>query len=254
MKRCYFAYNWKDEKLDGMLKFLKKRIENISNGEIEVIYDKESFKLSENFVEKEKLILESDSIIIFFSPLYKETVETEIDANRGVYREYKHILKAKEQGIAAIIPTIIKGDEKKAITSDFRENIAAKFDIDTVYAGKRGVSIKQEVKAKIEVLARKVVKETELANRQRDYTFDSREDAMERLFGQSSANKKLPHKCMYKTDAYESVFSQSRKYVIGRKGSGKTTFFELLEKSDAKKFYEKYKVLILLKLYYKYNA
>lgn len=243
MKRCYFAYNWKDEKLDGMLKFLKKRIENISNGEIEVIYDKESFKLSENFVEKEKLILESDSIIIFFSPLYKETVETEIDANRGVYREYKHILKAKEQGIAAIIPTIIKGDEKKAITSDFRENIAAKFDIDTVYAGKRGVSIKQEVKAKIEVLARKVVKETELANRQRDYTFDSKEDAMERLFGQSSANKKLPHKCMYKTDAYESVFSQSRKYVIGRKGSGKTTFFELLEKSDAKKFYEKYKVL-----------
>lgn len=243
MKRCYFAYNWQDEKLEGLLKFLKKRIETISNGEIEVIYDKESFTLSENFVEKEKMILESDSIIIFFSPLYKKTVETEIDANRGVYREYKHILKAKEQGVAAIIPTIIRGDENNAITSDSRENIAAKFDIDTIFEGKKGISIKQEVKQNIEVLARKVVKETELANRQRDYEFDSREEAMERLFGQTNANNKLPHKCMYRTDAYESVLSQSRKYVIGRKGSGKTTFFELLEKSDAKKFSEKYKVL-----------
>ncbi|MBD5532024.1 MAG: hypothetical protein HDQ98_07480 [Lachnospiraceae bacterium] len=243
MKKCYFAYNWKDEKLDEFLRFLKKRIEAISNCEIEVIYDKESFTVSENFVEKEKMILESDSIIIFFSPLYKKTVETEIDENRGVYREYRHILKAKEQGVAAIIPTIIRGDEKNAITSDFRENIAAKFDVDTVYEGKRGISIKKEVKMDMEVLARKVVKETELANRQRDYEFDSREIAMERLFGKSNADNRLPHKCMYKTDAYESVLSQSRKYVIGRKGSGKTTFFELLEKSDAKKFSEKYKVL-----------
>lgn len=243
MKKCYFAYNWKDEKLNCLLKFLKKRIETISNGEIEVIYDKESFTLSDDFVEKEKLILESDSIIIFFSPLYKKTVETQIDENRGVYREYRHILKAKEQGIAAIIPTIIKGDERDAITSDFRKNIAAKFNVNTMYEGKRGISIKKEVKMDVEVLARKIVKETVLASRQRDYKFDSKEDAMERLFGQSNADNKLPHKCMYKTDAYESVLSQSRKYVIGRKGSGKTTFFELLEKSDAKKFAEKYKVL-----------
>lgn len=243
MKRCYFAYNWEDKKLDIFLKYVKTRIEILSNYEIEVIYDKESFKLSENFVEKEKIILESDSIIIFFSPLYKKTVETEVDANRGIYREYQHILKVKKKGVAAILPTIVNGNEKNAITSDFRDNIAAKFDVNTAYVGKRGISIKQEVKANVEVLARKVVKETELANRQRDYEFNTNEEAMEGLFGQSNANNKLPHKCMYKTDAYESVLSQSRKYVIGRKGSGKTTFFELLEKSDAKKFAEKYKVL-----------
>ena len=96
-KMCYFAYNWRDKNLEGLLKYLKRRIEILSNGEIEVIYDKESFTVSEDFTEKEKLILESDSIVIFFSPLYKQTVETEMDENRGVYREYQHILEVEKK-------------------------------------------------------------------------------------------------------------------------------------------------------------
>lgn len=56
------------------------------------------------------------------------------------------------------------------------------------------------------------------------------------LFGESEANRKLPQKCMYRTDAYESVMFQRRRYIIGRKGSGKTTFFELLEKYDVDLF------------------
>ncbi len=242
-KMCYFAYNWRDKNLEGLLKYLKRRIEILSNGEIEVIYDKESFTVSEDFTEKEKLILESDSIVIFFSPLYKQTVETEMDENRGVYREYQHILEVREKGVATIIPTIISGNEKNAITSVFSKNIAAKFNVDIMFEGKKGITVKKQYKGDLEILARKVVKECELVSRQRDYEFDSKEDAMEMLFGQSNSNKKLPHNCMYKTDAYDSVISQSRKYIIGRKGSGKSTFFELLEKSDAKTFADKYKVL-----------
>lgn len=55
-KRCYFAYTWKDSKLQIILKYLKERIENISDGEIEVIFDLESFKVSDNFKLKEQLI------------------------------------------------------------------------------------------------------------------------------------------------------------------------------------------------------
>ena len=243
MKRCYFAYTWEDEKVFVVLKFLKAKIEDFSDGEIEVVFDRESFKVAENFEEKEKLICRSDSISIFFSPAYKKAVEIDMDKNRGVYREYQHILKVREQGISTIIPIVIEGEESQAITKEFRKNIADKYDIDDMFEGVRGKTLKRKYKNRLIKLARKIVKETELANRKRDYEFSSREEMIEVLFGESYANHKLPQKCMYKTEAYNMVMSQSRKFIVGRKGSGKSTFFELLERCDADEFLKKFKIL-----------
>ncbi len=59
------------------------------------------------------------------------------------------------------------------------------------------------------------------------------------------SNGKLPKECMFKTNAYTSIMSQRCTFIIGRKGSGKTTFFEILEKYDEGevKFADKYKIL-----------
>lgn len=243
MKRCYFVYTWEDKKLPILLSYLKDRIEDISDGEIEVIYDQESFSVSDNFEEKEKLICHSDCIVIFFSPTYKKIVENEMDFNRGVYREYQHILSTQSKNIASILPVVIEGEEKEAITKEFRKNIADKYDINDVFEGASGRSIKRSYKKRFQRLVRKIVKETELANRNRDYEFTSQEDMMETLFGESYANHKLPQKCMYKTEAYISVMTQRKKFVVGRKGSGKSTFFELLERCDTEQFANKYKIL-----------
>lgn len=242
-KRCYFVYTWKDKKLPIVLKYLKKRIEILSDGMIEVIFDRESFHISDNFKDKEKMILESDCIIIFFSPEYKKSVSGSINADRGANREYQYILKVKEKDIASIITTHIKGNREDAITDEFLEKISFEFDLDSILSGKRGKTIIAGKKKHLEVLARKIVKQTELASRQRDYVFSTKEEAMENLFGKSYSIKSFPQKCMYKSEAYDSVISQSRKYIVGRKGSGKTTFFELLERSDAKKFTDMYKIL-----------
>lgn len=243
MKKCYFAYTWDDDdsKLPEFLSILKDEIETYSEGEIEVIFDRKSFKTGDNFEKKEELIFSSDSIVIFFSPNYKKIID-EHDENRGAYREYKKINEVNAKGVAGIVPVIVEGDEKTAITSEFRRNIAEIFDINDIFT-KGQNKFKQKYMKKVESIVRKIIKETDLAYKKRDYEFESVDDMMEVLFGEAAANKKLPHKCMYETDAYTSVLAQNRRYIIGRKGSGKTTFFELLEKYDVEAFEKKFKVL-----------
>lgn len=243
MKKCYFAYTWDDDdtQLPQFLSILKDEIETYSEGEIEVIFDKKSFNTGDNFEKKEELIYQSDSIVIFFSPNYKKIVE-EQDENRGVYREYKKIKETKEKGIAGIVPVIVEGNERNAITSEFKKNIAEIFDINDIFT-KGQNKIKQKYFNKVENTVGKIIKETDLAYKKRDYEFGTIDDKMEALFGEAAANQRLPHKCMYETDAYTSVLSQNRRYIIGRKGSGKTTFFELLEKFDVEAFEKKFKVL-----------
>ena len=242
-KKCYFAYTWEDDELQlpKLLEYLKDRIETYTEGEIEVTYDRQSFKTGDDFEKKEEDILLNDCIVIFFSPNYKKIVD-EKDENRGVYREYKKIKKVKENGVAAIVPVIIEGDEKSAITEEFKKNIAAIFKVNDVFT-KGQKKIKQRYFGQIEQIVGKIIKETNLAYKKRDYSFSSKDDMMELLFGESKANQKLPQKCMYKTDAYINVINQHRRYIIGRKGSGKSTFLELLEKYDVIAFEENFKVL-----------
>lgn len=242
MKKCYFTYTWDDNsRLPDFLMILKEEIETSSEGEIEVIYDRKSFSTGDNFESKEELIYSSDSIVIFFSPNYKKLIDEE-DRNRGVYREFEKIREVKGIGIAGIVPVIIEGDESSAIPSEFKKNIAGIFDINDILT-KGQNKIKQKYIKKVESLVGKIIKETNLAFKKRDCDFESVEDIMEGLFGEAAANRKLPHKCMYETDAYTSVMAQNRRYIIGRKGSGKTTFFELLEKYDVEAFEKKFKVL-----------
>ena len=226
MSKCYFAYTWDDDdtNLPEFLGILKDMIEDYSDGNIEVIFDKKSFKTGDNFEEKEELICESDSIVIFFSPNYKTIVDIQ-DENKGVYREYKKIILVKEKHTSAIIPVVVKGNEKNAITNEFKKYIATKFELDEIFTKElKEKKIEQEYFWRVENLVKKIIKETNLAHKKKDYEFDSIDDMMEILFGESAANKKLPNRCMYETDAYISVLAQNRRYIIGRKGSGKTTF------------------------------
>lgn len=246
--RCYFAYTWRDEdiKISIFLQYLKEKIEDYTEGEISVIYDKKDFKFGDNFENKEKLIYESDCIVIFFSSKYKERVETQTDKN-GVCREYKKILKVKEIERAGIIPVIIDGDENSAVTNEFKKNVAAKIDISDIF--KKDKNIKKKYEAIVEKLLRRIIRETKLANKKKKNLPGSKESMMEELFGESKArpNKKIPSECMYETDAYRGVMSQTTRYIIGRKGSGKTTFFDLLENFDVDEFEKRFKVLKPLK-------
>lgn len=249
-QKCFFAYCWDDterspERILNLIDYLKKRIEGGSNETIRVTIDKKDFHVSENFKENEKKILNSDSVVIFFSTAYKQIVD-EADEKRGVYREYKHILEAYNDNKIAVIPIVVEGDVNKVITREFKDNIAADFSkqLPVINGKNNRKKLNPSYKTTMTNLISDIIYETAVANRRKDYVFSSIEEAYSVLFCNTDSKNKLPRACMYKSEAYINIMNREKaNFLIGRKGSGKTTFFEILEKYNPSEFDEKFKVL-----------
>ena len=245
-EKCYFAYCWDDpSKVMDLMEYLKNRIKTKSNCSIQVIIDKKDFHTSENFKENEKKIFKSDSVVIFFSPAYK-TIIDEADETRGVYREYMHILKAWQANEIAVIPIIVEGEVNKVITREFKDNIATDFSrFLPIIKGQIGrKKLNPVYKTEMNNLVSDIIYETSVAHRRKDYRFSSKEEAYSILFCNTDSKDKLPRGCMYKSEAYKNIMAEEgTSFLVGRKGSGKTTFFEVLEKYNPMEFDKRFKVL-----------
>lgn len=242
---CYFSYCW-DNTIE-IMEYLKSEIEKKSNGKVQVIFDKKSFLYSEDFIKREKEIISCDSVVIFFSPEYKKIIDDR-DITRGVHREYQLIKSKLHSEENSIVEVLIKGDVKTAVTEEFSSKIAVDFSKGNVIGKtKNGKTIvNTPYKAEMTNLVSTIIRKTTAARKRKDYNFESQEEKYESLFCDTKSNGKLPKECMYKTNAYTSIMAQRCAFIIGRKGSGKTTFFELLEKYEEEgknKFENKYKVL-----------
>ena len=242
---CYFSYCWDNE--TEIMDYLKGEIEDKSNGKVQVVFDKKSFLCSEDFIKREREIISCDSVVIFFSPEYKEIIDNR-DTQRGVHREYQLIKGKLEKESESVVEVLIKGDIKSAVTEEFATRIAVDFSKGNVIGrGRNGKIIVNTVfKAQMKNLVSTIIRKTMSAKKRKDYDFKSQEEKYESLFCDTKSNGKLPKECMYKTSAYMSIMTQRCAFIIGRKGSGKTTFFEILEKyeEDGKKSFDsKYKIL-----------
>lgn len=244
-QKCYFAYCWDEpDSVMDLMVYLKEKIEKKSNGNIQIFLDKRSSNKGENFKENEKKILKSDSVIIFFSPTYKGIIDRK-DESRGVWREYELILSVWQENNIAVMPVIVEGKVDEAITREFKDNIAADFSKSLpIIAGKKGKKLNPEYKTEMSNLVSSTIYETAIAHRRKDYHFSNREEAYTVLFCNTESKNKLPRGCMYKSEAYKNIMSEEgTSFLVGRKGSGKTTFFEVLEKYDPGEFDKRFKVL-----------
>ena len=242
---CYFSYCW--DNTTEILEYLKTEVEKKSNGNVQVVFDKKSFLYSEDFIKREKEIISCDSVVIFFSPEYKKIID-ERDVTRGVHREYQLIKSKLLNEGDSIVEVLIKGNVKNAITEEFSSKLAVDFSKGNVIGkNKEGkIIVNGSFKSEMTNLISTIIRKTTAARKRKDYNFESQEEKYESLFCDTKSNGKLPKECMYKTNAYTSIMAQRCAFIIGRKGSGKTTFFELIEKyeEDGKnRFFDKYKVL-----------
>lgn len=222
---------------------LKTMIERKSNRAIQVIIDKQKFHYAENFKDNEKTILKSDSVVIFFSQKYKEIIDNR-NESRGVDREYEdYILPSWKEGKLAVIPIVIKGTTDTAITKEFKDNIAANFASMPLMSPDNR-TINRAYKVEVTNLVQDIVYETKLSHRRKDYIFSNRDETYRVLFCNTDSKDKLPRDCMYKSEAYKNILSEEgTSFLVGRKGSGKTTFFEVLEKYDPAEFDKRFKLL-----------
>lgn len=243
-EKCYFSY-CSDECDENLMEYLRKEIENKSNGKVQVIYDKKDFHNAENFKENEKKILGSDSVVIFFSPSYKQIIDNS-QVERGTHREYNLILPLYESKELAVIPVLSHGSVITAVTKEFKDHTVTNFANNApIIIGKRKQKKANPIyKTELNNLISDIIYETSVAHRRKDYKFSNTEEAYQVLFCNTDSKNKLPKQCMYKSEAYKNIMSEEgTSFLVGRKGSGKTTFFEVLEKYNAEEFDKRFKVL-----------
>lgn len=242
---CYFTY-CRDNSSE-IMDYLKTEVEKKSNGSVQVIFDKKSFLYSEDFIKRENELISCDTVVVFFSPEYKKIIDYR-DKERGVHREYASLKEKLKKEEDSVIEVLIKGDMKTAVTEEFSTKIAVDFSKGNVIGkAKNGkVVVNQPYKTAMTNLVSTIIRKTNTARKRKGYDFESQEEKYESLLCDIKSNGKLPKECMYKTNAYTSIMSQRCTFIIGRKGSGKTTFFELLEKYEENgnnRFEDKYKIL-----------
>lgn len=247
MPTCYFTYSWEEDSKDAealahLLSYLKRQIEKLSNNAVTVIYDRESFKEGDNFLERERQIKESDCVLLFFSPEYKRKVA--LKENTGVYREYKLLLERTRSDYSGVVSILLSGTLNTAVTDEF-ENIIF-WDLSRL----KGQIIKNhgkltygdDLKRAINRISQKAIKEACAVAYCKEHTYDSIEDEYKALFLDSSALSPLPVKCIIKTSAQEQIIAQTACIVIGRKGSGKTTLLQAIQTFDPSYYQKNYKI------------
>lgn len=80
---CFFCYAWAQDKRFNTLNFIKEKIEEHCDKQIEVILDKKAYKGNDDFDEKLEQLFSYDMIVIFFTPDLKRIILDSTDpANR----------------------------------------------------------------------------------------------------------------------------------------------------------------------------
>ena len=238
--RCYFVYCWENDY--SVIKRIKERVVKQSNNRVEVILDRQSFQVASSINHCESQIVNSDSVVVFFSPEYKKII-SEGDANRGVYREYQYIKNKFMIAPNSIIPVLLKGKREDAITPEFFDSICSDLTALSFEKNDRGRVVITRGKESLRQLVDNIISITENMKRIREPVFDGIDDKIQKLLLTNASEGNLPKECIVDLKVYDDMFSQRNSFVMGRKGSGKTTILEVMERRDPKLFAERYKTL-----------
>ncbi len=243
---CYFSYSW-DDADEIFMQQLKNQIEKLSRYEVDVLYDRNKLKIGDELSTFEDEMDNADLIVLFLTPSFKSKVLKK-DVKYGAYREYKKILKRRSNGFEYVLPILVSGDTQESVLSEF-ENIIYE-DINKVInrystiAKTKQVSFSREFNVLIQRIAKLVIGKTKASAWLREHQYISFEEEYNKLFLNTAAammDSTFPASCIVKMDAYDLVLREQTDLVIGRKGSGKTTFLNMIYRYNPIFFQKNYK-------------
>lgn len=235
----FISHCWDDN--DMKSEKYKEYIVDILGRYSYVIFDKKSFKFGNDLEKEEEKIKHSDCVVIFLSNNY---ITAANDENRGSFRENKLIQKIREDNQD-------KNDYLQLpiffITLNKIKNVEAFTKTRTIYFDISILGTEPSSHSKIiENKCLEIIRRANLFFKQRDTMFKSQFETEVRLWYTNKAvlREALPRECIVKTKAYDKIFNQYSSIIIGRKGSGKSTFFESLKTNPDFHFYHTYKTCI----------
>ena len=242
---CFFAHNHKDG-ADNFKKLLKEKVIDLSHGDITVIYDKDDFNVSDDVYDKESIIDEATTVVLFLSPSYKIKIDSKNDMS-GSYREYKKIVRRLSKNKGFLIPVLVSGTIDTSIPDKLKKIIfqdATKYSIDL---DKNDPYLKYSQEREISILVNRIIDRTNLLYKLGDPKYDNNREAINRLIHNNHSIGDLPSNCMVLIDAYQQIINNESDVFFGRKGSGKSTLKEIIENYDPQAFANQFKTLYPIK-------
>lgn len=247
---CFFCYAWDTDERYKKIDFLRKKIEDESNGLIKVILDKHSYEINADFDELRRKIKEYDLVVVFCTPDLKQIVldrNSQKNKDREVLKEYDIIKERFETNNVSVFPLILEGDKDSALLKLFNSKIVVDLGDFEIYKNKREkYCVPREKKTSFDHFMDKVVSTTIFNQYNRSKEYKDATTAMYQLFGLTD-NYDIPKECLVIPNLYKEIRMQHCCLVAGRKGSGKSTFIHNFRDMDREYYNKHYKVMIPLR-------
>lgn len=247
---CFFCYAWAQDKRFNTLNFIKEKIEEHCDKQIEVILDKKAYKGNDDFDEKLEQLFSYDMIVIFFTPDLKRIILDSTDpANRDreVLKEYNIVLKRYRENPDSIFPVVLSGGKYESLPMEFsRKNVTTIKDFNIQPLPKRHqLHVPKDNKTEFNNFILRIINKTQynFLNKSKEYT--NTKDALDKLFTLTDTTD-IPPSCLVQTDIYKFILNQKYYLVVGRKGSGKSTFINNFRDMGRDTFDRTYKQTIPL--------
>ena len=245
----FFCYAWGSDERYEKLEFLREEILKKSNSRIQVILDKHSYEDNQDFNELRERIRVYDLVLVFCTPDMKQIVK-DPDANKNKDREVLKELKIIEERFnddpSSVYPVIFENDKKKSLLDFFEGRKSSEFKEFNVYKNKKQkYSVPDKKKEEFNIFVGKIINTALYNRRNRSAEYASTREALNKLFTLTDTTE-IPYSCLVKPDIYNQILNQTCYLVAGRKGSGKSTLINNLDKMDSEYFKSKYMHMIPL--------
>ena len=254
--RVFVSYCHTDIKKENLDYFIKS-LKEACGGQLDLLIDSDSVKVGDDLKRFMNQVENCVCAIIILTPAYKVKV---LGRNGGVNIEFKKIidkykiqqdidLKIEDDVETSpisrfeVIPLLFSGDEMTSIPQEFENLLYEDFrDLRvTLKNGKYLIPKALEVKfqKRIKNISEKIITNaiTSLDEFQNYYA-----EYFEMLFKESKSGWNKPEYKKYidtlfvKTDVFKKVKSQEAWFIVGRKGSGKSTITDVLPQIDPDKY------------------
>lgn len=255
--KVFISYCWEDIDRE-LLDYLIFILNDTSESKYEIIYDQKS-RIGDDIQEFMQLLKVVDAVVIICTPGYKKRIINR--QKSGVYTEFKLILERYNEirefikpeelrPFFDVLPVHLSGSRQDAIPDEISTILSE--SLLGLYPAKDksgNYIIPQAIKATFLSRIDNIGSRIKAINAIKKESYkESWKELFKLLFKESKAEWHKPESRKYvdqvfvKTSAYKKVRDQDIWFLIGRKGSGKTTLTDILPILHAEKFFIKVKI------------